>query len=372
MITIYKSFQEIDFTHVKNRETVEAFLRTIMDGLHGKIVNIHCDVYAVLINDYLYPMTITTKNYHDSWIVSPYGQYVISLREEIEHHISSSFMRKIMYMGTDFLSFCLRQVENRVVYVHNFLVSTNLYSEQCPIDIKMLTEELTKAFPQHAIAFRSLNKRTAVDWMEKLARNHYQPFGSRVIYYWHPQEKLKKNERTDHKKDRKLLEKSAYVIEKGLKEDEASEMVQLYNLLYLDKYSKNNPQYTASFIYHLSQTDLFHFITLKDQKFVAFAGYFIMNEQMAAPFFGWDTRISERNGIYRMISHVLYQAGTEHQILMNHSGGAGGYKKMRGCKPEMEYTYMYTKHLRPKGRFFWSILRFFTHTIGGKLLWKYR
>lgn len=371
-MTIYKSFQEIDFEHVENRETVEPFLRNIMGSLKGKIRNIHSDVLAIRMNDYIYPITITTKNYDDSWIVSPYGQYVISLREEIEHHISSTFMRKIMYLGTNLLSFCLRQVENRVIYVHNFLVSTNLYSEQCPIDIQAVTKELTKAFPNHAIAFRSLNRRTAVNWMEQLEKNQYQPFGSRVIYYWHPDEQLKKNERADHRKDKKLLERSGYMIEKGLGKGEAIEIEGLYNLLYLDKYSRNNPQYSAQFIDHMAQTENFHFITLKDREFVAFAGYFIMNGQMAAPFFGWDTRISEKSGIYRMISHILYQEGMKHQLLMNHSGGAGGYKKMRGCKPEMEYTYMYTKHLRPKGRIFWGILRFFTHTIGGKILWKYR
>lgn len=372
MIALYKDFQSIDWFRCENRQEVEPFLQVMMGGLSEKIRNIHSEVYAIRTGNWIYPMTVTTENYDDSWIVSPYGQYVISLKDELTQYIDSRFTRSIIRSIIRFLDGCIRRVKNRIIYIHNFLVSTNLYASKCEMDVEKITAFLAQEFPEHAIGFRSLNEKTASDWIEQLKDGGYQPYGSRVIYYWHSADRMTKGQKKDHARDRSNFKKSGLIKKEILNEIDMDECERLYDKLYLQKYSPNNPQYTAHFMYEMCRNGRFDMITLNHDTCVAFGGYFIMNDQMATPFFGWDTDLDEKTGIYRMLSNQLYEVAREKKILMNNSGGAGSYKKARGCQPEMEYSYIYTKHLPIKDRLNWQAIQFLTYTVGSRILWKFR
>ncbi|MEK3889224.1 hypothetical protein [Bacillus sp. FSL K6-3431] len=372
MIALYRDFQSIDWSNCENREEVESYLQVMLGGLTEKIRNVHSEVYAIRAGNWIYPLTVTTENYDDSWIVSPYGQYVVSLEDELAQYIDSRFSRSIIRAVIRFQGGCIRRVKNRIIYIHNFLVSTNLYASKCNIDMEKMTAFLTKEFPEHAIGFRSLNEKTALDWIDQLRNAGYLPYGSRVIYYWHPAERMTKGQRKDHARDRSILRKSGLTKKVVLSEIDMDECERLYDKLYLQKYSPNNPQYTARYMHEMCQSGKFDMITLNNDICVAFGGYFIMNGQMATPFFGWDTDIDEKDGIYRMLSNQLYEKAREKVILMNNSGGAGSYKKARGCQPEMEYSYIYTKHLPVKDRLNWWAIQCLTYTVGSRILWKFR
>jgi hypothetical protein len=145
---------------------------------------------------------------------------------------------------------------------------------------------------------------------------------------------------------------------KDLSDEELHRAVDLYNLLYLQKYSYYNPQFTFEFLKLARDEEALHMYGLKkDGQLNAIMGFFIRNGAMTQPLFGYDTSLPLEEGLYRLLTLVTLQEGLQRNLLVHASGGVGKFKKVRGGESVTEYNAVYTKHLPRKRQLPWKLIQ---------------
>ncbi|MOA00134.1 hypothetical protein D3C78_1194820 [compost metagenome] len=131
----------------------------------------------------------------------------------------------------------------------------------------------------------------------------------------------------------------------------------MYKLLYLDKYSYDNPQFDEAFISLAKQTGILTLYGLrKAGRLDAVMGYFSRNGVMTTPLFGYDTTLPQSIGLYRMLSACLIRQSRENGHLLHESAGAAQFKRNRGAAADFEYSAVYDSHLPLRRRWCWSFL----------------
>ncbi len=82
-----------------------------------------------------------------------------------------------------------------------------------------------------------------------------------------------------------------------------------------------------------------------DGKIDGVFGYFTRNGAMTVPLLGYDTSLPKQQGLYRLLTQYMVQAGLQYNLLIHASSGVGKFKKGRGGKSAIEYNAVYTGHL---------------------------
>lgn len=186
----------------------------------------------------------------------------------------------------------------------------------------------------------------------------YHFIGSRQVYLFGKNhlKQLKDKEKNKVFKDFRLLEKSDYKINEVINKD-CGRIVDLYNQLYLDKYSYLNPQFSEDFIQLTSDKKLIHYFSLqKYEKSDGVLGYFYRDGIITTPVVGYEMSIPQEIGLYRMITAKIIQEGDKNNATINMSSGASSFKIYRGSIPAIEYTAVYHKHLPFYRKFVFSFL----------------
>ena len=158
----------------------------------------------------------------------------------------------------------------------------------------------------------------------------------------------------------RVLRKNEYEVVSGrdLSDDELRRAVHLYELLYLQKYSYYNPQFTFDFLKLARDEEILNMYALKKAGRVdAIMGFFIRNSVMTQPLFGYDTSLPLAEGLYRLLTLITLQEGLKQNLLVHASGGVGNFKKVRGGESVTEYNAVYTKHLPRKQRLPWKLIQ---------------
>ena len=163
-----------------------------------------------------------------------------------------------------------------------------------------------------------------------------------------------------YKEDMRVLRKHGYEIVDGkeLSDDELARSLDLYNMLYLEKYSYYNPQFTFEFMKLARDEEILHLRALKrDGKINAVMGFFIRNGAMTQPLFGYDTSLPQEEGLYRLLTLITLQEGMKRNLLVHASGGVGKFKKVRGGKSVIEYNAVFSKHLPAWRQRPWKLIK---------------
>jgi hypothetical protein len=180
---------------------------------------------------------------------------------------------------------------------------------------------------------------------------------SRQVWYQNPQESRHKKQ---FKLDRGVQRRSDYEVVDGkqLTDTEISRALELYNLLYLTKYSHYNPQFTSEFMKLAHDQELLHLKGLRRAGSLdGILGYFVRNGLMTQPLFGYDTHLPQKDGLYRILSLLTIQQGLSLGLTVHASAGVGKFKKLRGGKPVIEYNAVYDRHLPVRRQRPWNIMR---------------
>lgn len=227
---------------------------------------------------------------------------------------------------------------DRVVFPEHDLLSTSLYAHT-PEQMARIAEDLTQAYPGHAIVVRSLTNPPPghVVW----------PFGviwiiADVAREWAP--------RRDSRRDLATLE--AMRLQPGhftgtIDEARLTRCLNLYRALYIDTYSAYNPDYTATGIARLMQGGRLELHTLETESgdIEAFCAAHGNNETLTLPLVGYNRTRPQADGLYRAImAHMALQA-SHRRLKLNLSAGAPHFKRHRGAKPWMEYLLIVDHHL---------------------------
>lgn len=348
------------------------FLRSTPENSSQLVKNINTTTELVRVGSDVLPLTINDTQFDNSWVCSPYNATVTYPLEELRH-IDNSFLRLGLSGMIHSLAPALQLCRiNRVVCVNNWLLSTNLYPEITRESIRALTSIVTDRFPEHAILFRSLNSFTNSALMTALKNEGYLLAPSRQVYlYDGRQPEYLRTSNT--KRDCKLLETTtafSVVPHLELSSTNDSRIKELYNLLYLEKYSYHNPQFSERLIRLWREPKMMQLFGLQNPqgRLDGIVGTFTMNGVMTAPLVGYDIAQPQSLGLYRMLmAQVLKSAATD-KVVLNLSAGAASFKRLRGGRAELEYSAVYTQHLPFRQRAVWATLATILEQVGGRVL----
>jgi hypothetical protein len=304
------------------------------------------------------PITISDFHIDNTYTVSPYSHYVSYGGFEEVKRLNNPPVEKLIKLLMDPIAWYFRMADlDKVAYVNNYLLSTNLYPSVNRDQLSALSEALPKWFPDRVIVFRSVDEKKNPHIAGILKENKYELVLSRQVWYMDEEEASRTRQ---YKEDVRALRRHGYEIVDGkdLSDAELARSLDLYNMLYLEKYSYYNPQFTFEFMKLARDNEVLHLRALKrDGKINAVMGFFIRNGAMTQPLFGYDTSLPQEEGLYRLLTLITLQEGLRRNLLVHASGGVGKFKKVRGGKPVIEYNAVYHKHLPLWRQMPWKLIK---------------
>lgn len=348
-------------------------LPLIKDGVHHYIDNIQTEIKILKLGELILPISINNAEYENSYVCSPYSFYVSYAQASLD--IIKNRGLKTFFSGL------LRGVSklfkylqfNKVVIVNNWLLPTNLYPK---IDVKLITEItqfVQNLFPNHVIVFRSIDAFTNQSQYQALKEHSFKLIATRQIFITDTSQKNVFETRL-FKSDLKLLRSSGYEIVEDccLSKVEISRMLELYQGIYITKYSGLNPQVNQHYIQLALDRKILRFKALKKDGIIdGVAGYVCRNGIMTCPLFGYDKTKPQQVGLYRLLSTVLMLEAKEKEMIYHQSAGASTYKKIRKAQDHIEYTAVYDKHLPFKRKIPWLFFKALFNSLGIYYMKKY-
>lgn len=353
-----ENIHTLHFPQTDDGDYARRYLIPLMDDPQRYIRNVfNTQLMAVKVGETIIPITVTDFHSQNTYTVSPYSHYVsYGGFEEVKHleNPLAEFLVKLVMVPAAWY-FCFTKLD-KVVFVNNYLLSTNLYPSINSDQLSALSEALIKWFPDRAIVFRSVDQKKNPHVFDTLRSLGYDLVLSRQVWYMDPVASLKTRQ---CKEDVRVLKKTGYEVVSGkdLSDDELHRAVHLYELLYLQKYSYYNPQFTIEFLKLARDQETLHLYGLKkDGQLNAIMGFFVRNGAMTQPLFGYDTSLPQEEGLYRLLTLVTLQEGVKRGLLVHASGGVGKFKKVRGGESVTEYNAVYTKHLSKRRQSPWKLI----------------
>ena len=360
-IYLYRSDEPIPFPDSDHGRLLQGYTQLFRQaGVDAAIDNADTELGFIQINDVMLPYTVGCARRGLSYVCSPQSHYIDYAMEELDH-VSSRLSR---WAGKLLLplvgSICRFGELDRVVMVNNWLLSTNLYPELTLDHLLSIRDELRLRYPDHAILFRSLDSCFHSQKLDQLAQQGAMLVMSRRVHILnrdHQSVWRKNNIKNDQRLQRKTSLKR--VGHDDLNADDFHRILELYRLLYLDKYSTFNPQFSIQLLTQLWQerTWIFEGWRNRHGELDAICATFSVEGIRCAPLIGYDTRKPQREGLYRLAYLDMLEAGRQRDEHIHCSAGVAVYKQNRGAHSFFEYNAVFADHLPRRRRFPWRLLR---------------
>jgi hypothetical protein len=357
---------------------IKNYWLTMMKSASSQFIhNVDTQQFLLAIDDLFLPITVNNQELDNSYVCSPYNHYVTYTKEELKT-LKQPLLEKILASIIDILGKILILGNiNQVIIVYNLLLSTNLYPDISTPQIAAITNFLTDKFPNHAIIFRSINTFIDDKFFQNFIDNGYHLIGSRQIYLFNPHDKsaMRSKMRWRWKQDLQLITQQGYELidSNQITPQDIPRIVELYNYLYLEKYSLHNPQFNQEFIKLVLQNPSWHFKFLrKNNQIDGVIGFYEINGVMTTPILGYDTNLPQEHGLYRMLSAQLMVEATNKGIILHQSSGAAEFKRFRGFLANTEYSAVFHQHLPIYRQLVWHFLGLLVNKIALPLMKKYK
>ena len=373
---LYESASLPDLLWQAHFQYEKDFLIPMMShGTEQFIKNVTTEMKILQSGETLFPVTVNETEYDNSYVCSPFTACITYAKEEL-FKLNNKPLENILGFILNLSGWLFKKSRiNQVVCINNWLFSTNLYPDWQGEDVHEITEYLTKQYNDHVIMFRSLNEVTNQQLLSRFRKVDYIFIASRQIYLIddHCRNFLNKH---NNKIDFNLLNKTSYQVinHAEITPEDYPRIVDLYNKLYLEKYSYHNPQFSVEFIKLCCEKKLLIMQGLRNQNGTldAINGYFERNGVVTMPLVGYDTALPRSLGLYRMLMALVIKYCVKKKYLLNFSSGAADFKRQRGARPVIEYSAIYIRHLSLRQRLTWRILEKLLNNIGIPLMQKYQ
>jgi len=343
-------------------------------GVPPYVANIDSTMALLRVGTVVFPVTINDREYENSYVCSPYTATITYPLEELAK-LDSRLLRASLKAIICTMAPLLRAAQiNKVVCVNNWLLSTNLYPDWNGDGLDSLTKMLCRHSPDRAIMFRSLNRATNERLCPCFADAGYHLVPSRLVYVF---DGIKADfmRKQDTRRDQNLLRNTSYSVvgQETLTDEDDEAIVRLYDMLYLKKYSRHNPQFTARWVRLCRRERLLDLYGLRneDGRLDGIVGCFSRNGVLSSPLVGYDTSLSIDLGLYRLLSALVLREAARRKMTLNMSSGVGEFKRLRGGVPHVEYSAVFYDHLPPHRRAVWGTLAMLLEQIGVRVLKKY-
>ncbi|MGV3526177.1 MAG: GNAT family N-acetyltransferase [Candidatus Sericytochromatia bacterium] len=340
--------------HADGRYARSLLVPFLKHGPRAFIDNVEAEMQVMRCGDLVFPLVLARAGVDNAYVCSPTAHYVDYARRELEIEMGEQPLLKgaldtlIQGLGAAFRPLAFE----RVVYVNNWLLSTNLYPAFDPARLELIRDALRARFPDRALIFRSVNLARDQAIYDQLRALDFQAVFSRQVYLLDPATGAHRR-KNPYKEDRRLARKAPYVWDTGasVRPTEIPRLRALYDDLYLHKYSRLNPQFNTLFLRRSLSEGWLHYAVLRRRegpeagRIDAMLGYVERNGVFTTPLVGYDRSLPLSTGLYRLVTLYLFDEAERRGWVLNHSSGASRFKTLRGCVPSMEYNLVYTDHL---------------------------
>lgn len=256
--------------------------------------------------------------------------------------------------------------------LNNYMFSTNFFDKGFEdIDISELEKAAYKRYPNHTMLIRSVNKVQNPILYEKLQNNGWIALVSRQVYIFKNINICIKHQ--NYLRDKKLLDSNRYIFKEldinDFKLFKKAE--ELYNNLYLTKYSQHNIHFKALYFKELQKQKLIHLRLLYDcmeDKYVGVVGLVGEDGVITAPIIGYDSNYDIKEALYRRVIAYAIEYAMQRKYLLNLSSGASNFKIIRGAEAHLEYMFVNVRHLSPFKKLIWRILSLIANYFYAPLL----
>jgi hypothetical protein len=343
-------------------------------GSHVFIKNLGTQVRTHQWGKQIVPLTINDNQAAETFVCSPSVAYVDYVKEELPR-LPNQSLTQILKLVVNCVAVLLSMAKvNKIVHINNWMISTNLPANLEAGLAAAQTRSLTETFPDYFLAMRSLNWQHSAELMNALVDAGWLLLPSRQVYLVDDvaRESLT---RRDSRNDQKIWSAMGLTYEElaDMSDDDAVRITRLYEMLYLEKYSRLNPAFGPEFIKLTHHIGMIKYLVLRDQKGViqGFGGFTHLGKNGTMPLMGYDTTATRELGLYRLVCHAGSLYAARHDLQLNMSSGAAKYKMTRGAKPKLEYTAYYMRHLAAYRRLPFHALRLAATRIGIPILRRY-
>ena len=351
-----------------------AFLGVATESTRG-ISNVTTQIDSVGSGRTLLPVTINSSEPDNSWVCSPHTAYCRYAIEELHRFGHPLLTTPVGFVCRSLGAYLRSRQIDQAVAVNNWLLSTNLYPSLDVHALKARLDEAVQRWPQHAIWFRSLNPRYTKDWLDALEAAGCALIPSRQVYLYDRID-LDGAMPKDLARDLRLL-RSAPLARDDAMNWSASDFeraADLYAQLYLQKYSRLNPAYSAQFLQAWHRAGLLQLIGYRDAEgmLLAVVGLFGIDRTITVPIVGYATQLPQKLGLYRLLMATAYEAAAGSGARINLSAGAAEFKRWRGGIGTMEYSAVYARHLSKKRRRAIDMLAMLAKRIGEPIMKRFQ
>jgi len=351
---------EVHITEVPQDATLRRWFRPVLErGSTFAAPNLETSPFFLRTPQRELPLTVNETEWDNSWICSPWTHYISCAREEISR-TTSPVAAKAADAFLRVIGAALHKVHfNRVVMVNNWLLSTNPWPAWNADDLPEVIEALVKQWPDHALVFRSLNAKESGPLISALTKHRARLIPSRQVWYYNADsETVAKSH--EFRKDVRLLTRDdlELVPHEALAREDFPALAQLYDQLYLGKYSRHNPQYTVEWFRHLHGENLARFTALRTREgdFVGVEASCELNGVLTSPVVGYDLDLPRSLGLYRRLAVIPLLEARGRGLPLNLSAGVGRFKALRGGEATMEYLGVVDRHLPQRRRLPWRLI----------------
>lgn len=337
----------------------------LMGNVDAKVVK-----YKLKNKDVLVSIVDEIKS--NCYIVSPFNMMISYSKDElikVDSKIQRYFASALIYGFESILK--IFEIDT-VQTLNNYMFSTNFFDKDFEnIDILELEKVAYENNPKHTMLIRSVNKIQNSVLYEKLQNNGWIPLVSRQVYIFKSINICKKHQ--NYLRDKKLLNSDRYIFkELDINDLELFEKAEeLYNKLYLTKYSQHNIHFKALYLKELQEHKLIHLRLLYDcveDKYVGVVGLVGEEGVITAPIVGYDDSYDIKEALYRRVIAYAIEYTMKKKYLLNLSSGASHFKTMRGAEAHLEYMFVNVKHLSSFKKIIWRILNLIANYFYAPLL----
>lgn len=335
------------------------------------IRNVQTEMKILQVDDVVLPITITDYQPDNSYVCSPFNQYFVYGLEEIELLDNPLLVKLLRGMIAPIKGVYKSGGFDKAVMVNNWLLSTNLWQKMSREQIQAMVDFLKTQFPDHAILFRSVDEHSNPELYRGLLSADCEMLFSRKVYF---QDANLARKTRDFKRDMQLYQETDYELmtDNYLQPYDFARIAELYGMLYLEKYSKQNPQFTARYLCEMWGRGLMRFRAFrKNGRLDAVLAYYVRDGMMTQPIFGYDTSLPQETGLYRLLSTQVVIEGQQTGNCIHNSAGVGEFKRLRGAIPVTEYNAVYIEHLPYKRRLLWQTMTQLMNNIALPVIDKY-
>ncbi|MBN29061.1 MAG: hypothetical protein CMB34_00160 [Euryarchaeota archaeon] len=340
--------------------------------------NLDCESGVMAIGDTMVPYTKNEMTKETlCYTVSTFTHYYHYLREEMD--IVGLRTAKFMLIPPLWLiGFFLRFAKvDKAFAINNFGLSTNLFPKS--LNAAQWDEVVTKvqhSNPKHAILVRSVNRGLNSEDYDALIGCGFKPMFARnvLLFPFKPIEEYPRVKRRQILRDEGLGPKLGLRWLSDVKLDavQAERVADLYDQLYLGKYSKNNPRFTSLFHFECSNRNILHYQLLLDgDRIVGALGMKVVDGVSTMPILGYDHHHPQARVLYRILTAQIARTCSENNFQRHASSGANKFKILRGGVTNEEFTMVKTSHLSLWRRLNWGFIRWMAQKIGRPLTHKF-